>query len=412
MYNRGYVKGGFALNRVIFHVDVNSAFLSWEAVERLKNEGGQDIREIPSVVAGDPRSRRGVVLAKSQMAKEFGIKTGEPLYWAVQKCPSIIIVPPHHEMYLRYSRDMLKILQSYTPLVERYSIDECFCDFTNMVKGKNETLDLAYKIKDHIKNALGFTVNVGVSTNKLLAKMASDFKKPDRVHTLYPEEIEEKMWPLPVEELFMVGKATVPKLHKMNIHTIGDLAKYDVNLVRDKLKSHGVTIWNYARGIENSPVDENSRVKSKGMGNSTTIASDVQDRENAHKILISLCEELCVRLRKSENRCYVVSVNIGLSDFTSFSRQKKLFTPTDSTKTIMDVALKLFDELWDGAPIRKLGIYLSELTDHEYYQPSFFDIEKNEKQKALDSALDKLKEKYGSDVVTRSCLLKGKGSKK
>jgi len=390
--------------RIIFHVDVNSAYLSWEAVYRLQHGDTVDLREIPSVVGGDPKSRRGIVLAKSIPAKKFGIITGETLYSALQKCPNLTIVPPSYELYIKCSNAMMDILKKYSPKVQRFSVDECFLDYSNM-DNFGPPLKTAEKIKEHIHRELGFTVNIGISSNKLLAKMASDLSKPNKVHTLFPEEIPKKLWPLPVENLFMVGRATAPKLHKLGIFTIGDLAKSDKNLIKYKLKSHGELIWNYANGIEISDV-ATIRPDPKGLGNSTTIPFDVEDKITAHMVLLSLTEMVSMRLRDHHFLCGLVSISIKTSDFKSCSHQRKLFTPTDSTNRIYEVAKNLFDEIWTGEKIRHLGVRVSEFSPSKFYQASIFDnMDSIEKNKSLDRSIDKIRLKYGTKSIIRGCFL-------
>ena len=228
--------------RLIFHLDVNSAYLSWEAVYRLQHGEKMDLREVASVIGGNEESRHGIVLAKSIPAKKYNIQTGETLYSARTKCPGLICAAPRYDLYMRASAAMHELLQQYTDRIQQFSVDESFLDFSGMQNLYPDYMKLACEIKERIKQELGFTVNIGISTNKLLAKVASDLKKPDKVHTLFPEEIKQKMWGLPVEDLFMVGRATAPKLHKLNIFTIGDLAGFDVELLRHSLKSHGVMI--------------------------------------------------------------------------------------------------------------------------------------------------------------------------
>lgn len=259
------------MSTLVFHIDVNSAYLSWEATYRLQQGETLDLRTIPSVVGGDETSRHGIVLAKSIPAKKYNIKTGETLHDARIKCPELVIVPPRYWLYMKCSSAMHKILYEYTPIIQRFSVDESFLDFSNMENLYTDYIRLAETIKERIKVELGFTVNIGISNNKLLAKVASDLKKQDRIHTLFPHEIRKKMWPLTVEDLFMVGRATAPKLHKLNINTIGDLANYDVNILKNILKSHGEVIWNYANGIDNSQVRKSNYIEMKGIGNSTTI---------------------------------------------------------------------------------------------------------------------------------------------
>lgn len=393
------------MNRIIFHIDVNSAYLSWEAAYRLQHGEKVDIREIPAVIGGDEESRHGIVLAKSISAKKYKIQTGETLYNARIKCPDLVVVPPRYWLYMKCSSAMHQLLQEYTPIIQRFSVDESFLDFSNMGNLYPDYMDLAVRIKERIKKELGFTVNVGISNNKLLAKVASDFKKPDRIHTLFPFEIKEKMWPLPVEDLFMVGRATLKKLNNLNIKTIGDMANYDVEILKQKLKSHGEFIWNYANGIDYSEVRKSNHLEMKGMGNSTTIAFDVVDKETAHKVLLSLCETVAMRLRNSENCCKVISVSIRGSDLIFYSRQKKVVVPTDSTRKISEIAYFLFDSVWQGNSIRHLGVHVTELCSNDFYQSCLLDDFDYEKDKAINNVIDDIRLKYGSNAIMRSCFL-------
>lgn len=392
-------------NRLIFHIDVNSAYLSWEAVYRLQHGSEIDLREIPAVVGGDVESRHGIVLTKSIPAKKYGIQTGETLFEARQKCPELVVVPPHYELYMMSSNAMVGILKEYTPAIQRFSVDECFLDFTKMEHLYSDPVELAYRIKDRIKGELGFTVNIGVSNNKLLAKIGSDLKKPDMVHTLFPLEIKDKMWPLPVEDLFMVGRATAPKLHGLNINTIGDLAQYDIDILKARLKSFGLMIWNFANGNEDSDVRPSNFIEMKGLGNSTTISFDVDNRRTAHLILLSLCEMVGMRLRDTKNCCGLVAVSIRTNEFRNYSRQKKLYYYTDSTKAIWEEICILFDEVWKGEPIRHLGVRVSELCSNEFFQTSFFEDKNTEKYRALDRAVDDIRMRYGSYAAIRGVFL-------
>lgn len=391
--------------RTIFHIDVNSAYLSWEAAYRLQQGESLDLREVLSIVGGDPKTRHGIVLAKSIPAKKYNIKTGETIYSALQKCPHLIIVPPSYDLYIKCSNAMAEIVKKYSSNVQRYSVDECFIDYTHMeeIFGKAEVG--AYKIKEQIKEELGFTVNVGISNNKLLAKMASDLKKPDQVLTLFPGEMSKKMWPLPVEDLFMVGRATTSKLHKLGIYTIGELARYDLQHLKYILKSHGQMIWEYANGIEDSKVRDSNYVDMKGLGNSTTIAFDVVDKIMAHRIILSIVEMVAMRLRDAGCCCKLIVISIKNSDFKSYSHQKKLFSATDVTNEIYHMACQLFDEIWAGEPIRHLGVRVSELISNDCYQQSLFDYENKDKLRNLDSAVDSLRLRYGSKTVIRASFL-------
>lgn len=393
------------MEKLIFHIDVNSAYLSWEAVYRLQHGSEIDLREIPSVVGGDEASRHGIVLAKSIPAKKYNIYTGGTLYDARTRCPDLVIVPPRYSLYMKCSNSMNKLLREYTPEIQGFSVDESFLDFSNMEHLYPDYMILAETIKERIKKELGFTVNIGISTNKLLAKVASDFKKPDKIHTNFPWEIKDKMWQLPVEELFMVGRATAPKLHNLNIYTIGDLATYDKELLKCKLKSHGVVLWNYANGIDNSQVRQSNYIEMKGIGNSTTTAFDVENRETAYKVFLSLCETVAMRLRDSGNCCKVVSISIRNTELKSFAMQKKLDVATDSTRKIYEIVSLLFNRLWQGNPLRHLGVRVTDLCNNDFFQFSLLDSFNYEKDRRLNKAVDAIRLKYGSKSIQRSCFL-------
>lgn len=392
------------VKQIIFHIDANSAYLSWEAVNRLQHGDPLDLRIMPSVVGGNPETRHGIVLAKSIPAKKYGIQTGETIFTASAKCPELIIVPPNYGLYMQCSKAFGDILREYSPLIEQYSIDEYFVDFSNMERLFKSPIEAAYTIKDRIKNELGFTVNVGISTNKILAKMASELKKPDEVHTIFPNEIPEKMWVLPIEELFMVGRATAKKLRSRAINTIGDLANYDPKIIKLFLKSHGMLVWNYANGIEGSPVRENRRPLIKGIGNSTTVPFDVEDKKTAHLVLLSLTETVAARLRQSGYCARLVSVSIRTNEFYNCSHQRKLFSAIDCTNAIHEIACELFNELWKGEPIRHLGVRVSELCLNDFQQIAFFEKD-YAKQQALDQTVDSIRAKFGNGSVFRSSFI-------
>lgn len=393
------------MDRMIMHIDANSAYLSWEAVYRLQHGAAVDLRDIPSIVGGDEASRHGIVLAKSIPAKKFGIQTGETLMSVRQKCPKITIVPPNYYLYMQCHNAMLEILHDFSPRVQVYSIDEAFLDYTGMEQIHGEPVSAAHKLKDRIKNELGFTVNVGVAHNKLLAKMAGELKKPDMVHTLLTEdEMKTKMWSLPVEELFMVGRATAPKLHRLNIMKIGELAQADPELLACHLKSWGKLIQDYANGIEESPVAPDAVPPIKGIGNSMTIPFDVEDKGEARKVLLSLCEMVCMRLRQAGFCARLVSVYLRGTDLNGQSHQRKFSGATDNTMRIFEVASQLMDEIWPGKALRGIGVRVSELVPCDFLQLSIFEPY-NEKKKKLDEAIDSLRLRYGARAVFRSCFL-------
>ncbi len=389
---------------LIFHIDVNSAYLSWTAVKLLRSGGTEDPRLIPSAIGGDRKKRHGVILAKSPAAKACGVHTGEPVASALKKCPELKLFAPDFELYDRCSRAFIQILERYSPQVEQFSVDEAFMDMTGTELLYPDPLKTADEIRRVICDELGFTVNVGVSVNRLLAKMASDFEKPDKTHTLFPEEIPAKMWPLDISELYMAGRSAVSVLRGLGIHTIGDLAAASPSTIRAHLKKHGDLLWHYAHGEEGQGAI--SRVpKDKEIGNSTTISYDVESADTAKNILLALCEMVCARLRREGLKTSCVSVRITDCNFTSRTHQRVLPVLTNVTGEIFSCACSLFDELWDGAPIRLLGVQTSRLASGSYRQYSLFDSGKAEKLEKLDSCIDSIRERYGSDSVMRASFL-------
>ena len=394
---------------IIFHIDVNSAYLSWTAVEQLKNGSTVDLREIPAIIGGDQKSRHGVVLAKSTAAKRYGIRTGEPVANAFRKCPNLVTAPPDHRMYREKSRLLMEYLRTFTKEIEQVSVDECYMDFTGIADRWNSPVDGAVEIKDGIKARFGFTVNIGISTNKLLAKMASDFEKPDRIHTLYPEEIKEKMWPLPIGELYMAGKSSVEVLKKLEINTIGDLAQADLKLITLHLKSHGKMLWEFANGIGTSVV-QSEPDEAKGIGNSTTLSEDAATMEEIRPVFERLAQSVGGRLKKAGKKAGMVSMEIKYYDFRTVSHQIQMDKPTNDPEVLKETACSLFLEVWSGEPVRLLGIRTSKLTDEAApEQLSIFDIEipkePDEKHKRLKKAMDELNERFGEGAVMKASLM-------
>lgn len=393
------------MKRVIFHIDVNNAFLSWSAIEMLKNGSKLDIRTIPAVVGGDEKKRKGVVVAKSFPAKKAGIVTGEPIYMARRKVDKLFVVHSDRQKYTEYSNSFYKILCKYSPVIERYSIDECFMDMTGMEKMFGDPVKLAYKIKDEIYDTLGFTVNVGVANTKVCAKMASDFEKPNKVHTLFEEEVKTKMWPLLVDDLFMVGKSSSKKLHELGINTIEDLAKADITMLIRYFKSSGKTMHEYANGIDDSPV-ERPIPKNQGIGHSTTLPSDVDNIPDLKKVLRRLSDMVGIRLRSEEKYATVISVQLKNSDFFNYQHQKKLVNPISSNEDIYENACILLKDMWKGDPIRLVGLRVSDFTDKTYEQVSLFEeAGKLEKRDKVQKAMDKINKKYGTNTIKSAALL-------
>lgn len=414
------------MERIIFHVDVNSAFLSWTAVKRLKEDPTSvDLRTIPSVVGGDIKTRHGIVTAKSIPAKKFGIQTAEPINSALQKCPWLVIVPSDFQTYRKYSHAFIEILRSYSEILEQVSIDEAYIDVTDLrglYSSGDFPLNVAAQIRKEIKSKLEFTVNVGISTNKLLAKMASDFAKPDRTHTLYPEEIEAKMWPLDIGDLYGCGKKTAEKLKGIGIRTIGDAAGFDEKLLCSILgEKSGEYIHRSANGL-GSDVVHPEREDPKSYSNETTMKNDITAANfssDLPKVVKKLSDKVSQRLKNDSVFGAVVNVKVKTSDFKRFSRQMKLDAPTNDSEVIYTHALSLLYELLNGndgifstnTGIRLVGVGVDHLDKGQYRQENLFDWmnngqeelrkekqnkEKNEKLLQMEKAL---RERFGNDII-------------
>mgnify|MGYP000916357280 FL=1 len=409
---------------IIFHIDVNSAYLSWSALRELQNGSTQDLRTIPSIVGGDQETRHGIVVAKSIPAKAFGIQTAETVASAFQKCPTLVMVPPDHTYYREMSQKLMRHLRSICDEIEQVSIDECYMSF-EPIRGRFPSPEAAATyIKDSVYDTFGFTVNVGISDRKVLAKMASDFKKPNLVHTLYVSEIQRKLWPLPIASLHMCGKSSAKLLQKMGIRTIGDLARTDKAVVESWLKSHGGMLWNYANGIDDGQVVK-EKPKAKGVGNSTTLANNAETEEEAYTVLKELAVSVSQRLKKHHFLAAQISTEIKYASFRSVSHQTTILTPTAEETEIYQCACQLFNELWDGEPIRLLGIRTTRLQDEEEpTQISLFDLGKYQEQEkqeelrrekeeqkqkklaSLDDAIAKIKKRYGDNAIHKGAETK------
>lgn len=395
--------------RLIFHVDVNSAFLSWEAARRVK-EGLPDLREIPSCIGGDPKSRRGIVVAKSIPAKKYGVTTGEPVALALRKCPDLVCVPGDFALFDRCSRAFKKICASYAPVMESFSIDEVFLDMSGTHLIYPDPVAVAHEIKDKIRDELGFTVNVGIGTNKLLAKMASDFEKPDKVHTLFPSELPEKMWPLPVRDLLFLGKASEQKLLRAGIKTIGDMSKSDEAEIRQLLgDKNGRQLYRYANGIDDSPV-RSEREEAKGYSAETTVEEDIVTYEQALSLLLAQCDVVAARMRRDGKKCSCVAVTYRTLDFKTRSHQKNFEDPTDVTEEIFAQVKKLLYECWKCEPLRLIGVALTDLTSDEFRQMSLFEnTEDREKQKKVDETIDDIRRRFGNGMIVRGSTISTAG---
>lgn len=394
------------MRKIFFHVDVNSAYLSWEATKRkILNPNSTDLRDIPSVISGNPEKRSGIVLAKSTKAKQCGVITGESIYHALKKCPTLKVVPCDFDLYLEYSSKFINFLGRYSPDVYQYSIDEAFVDMTGMQKIFGDPISCANSMRERIYKELGFTINIGISSNMVLAKMASDFEKPNMTHTLFPDEIEEKMWPLPVGDLFFVGRRTRDKLKRIGIYTIGDLAKSDPKILREIFKKHGDVIYNHANGIDGYEFIHTD-IKNKSVGNSTTTSFDITSINEASYVILSLCETVCSRLRKKGLKSSVVSIEIVYMDFKRSHMQMKLPIKTNNVSDIYKASISLFEKLWNKNPVRHIGVNTSKAEKEDNLQLSFFD-QISTKEEKLYRAMDNIRNKYGNDSIYRARFLKG-----
>lgn len=396
------------MERIILHIDVNNAFLSWTAVYLLKNGYKEDLRKKYAVIGGDEQSRRGIVLAKSPLAKAKGIKTAETLFSARRKCPNLIIMPPNFEWYQQMSKALFSLISKYTPDIEIMSVDECFLDFSPIKHIYKDPYSFASKLQKEIWEKLGFTVNVGIANNKLCAKMASDFSKPNKIHTLYDNEIPTKMWPLPINDLFGIGKRTTVKLQNLNINTIEDLAKKDPNYLYKYFKNQAFKMVEWANGIDDSLVVSETSQR-KGISNSTTLSHNLVYKEQVYPVLEAISDNLALELRKQKKYTSVIAVTLKDKYFKSYSHQLKLKNPTNITSEIFDVSKRLFDEMWNSEPIRLVGIRLDNLTETAVHQISLFEsIETKEELTKLDETVDKLKRKYGIDIIKKASLTENK----
>lgn len=387
------------MERIILHIDVNNAFLSWTAVDMLNKGSDIDIRTIPSVICGSKENRTGIVLAKSMPAKRFGIVSAEVLYLAFRKCPNLKTYPPDYELYKRMSDDLFDFLRSFTPDIEIASIDECYMDYGKVKNLYGDEVEFAYKLKNDIKDKFGFTVNIGIANNKLCAKMASDFEKPDRVHTLYMNEVESKMWPLPVSSLFGVGKQTSEKLMKIGIKTIKDLAFCDGNKLSFYFKNTYKDLIDKARGIDDSLVSTFDVVK--GISNEVTLKEDVSNKEDLFPYLEFLSLKVSKRIKEERKYAYVICLILKDNYFRRFNHQKKLKNPVNSSKDIYEVSKQLLNEVWNGNDIRLIGIRLDGLTDICNFQTSLFDKNDGKNDEKIDNLLDSINKKYGKSVISK-----------
>lgn len=391
-------------DRVVFHIDVNNAFLSWTAVYLLQNGYEKDIRKIPSVIGGEEHSRYGIVLAKSPVAKKLGVVSAEPVYMAKKKCKDLEVYPPQYKWYYEKSRELMKYLSQYSPILEQYSVDECFLDMSGMTYIYKDLEKLAYKIKDEVKEKFGYTVNIGIGNNKLCAKMASDFEKPDKVHTLYKDEIVSKLWPLDVGDLFMCGKSTKKELNKFSIYTIGDLAKKDLKFLERHFKSQGKYLYNASRGLDDDKVEVKTS-KNQSISVTETLPYNLTDPDKLKEILFRQTEEITRELRSKKLFTKTVAVIFKNSNFISYSAQATLDKPTNNTKEILKKIYEVFDNNYKEDEIRLIGARLANLTNTKEEQISLFDQEENEeKEDNIQKTIDNINNKFGKSLIKPASL--------
>lgn len=400
--------------RIIFHIDVNNAFLSWTAILLLQEGYKIDIRNIPAVIGGDEKRRSGIVLAKSMVAKKYGIVTAETLYSARNKCKNLKVYPPNYYWYYEKSHEFHEYLKQFTPNTLKYSVDEAFLDFTGTKYIYSDYIKLAHHIKDEIKEKFGFTVNVGIANNMLCAKMASDFQKPDRVHTLFDEEVKEKMWPLPIEDLFMVGRSTSKRLRELGINTIGELAQKDINFLTKYFKNQAEFLKNSANGIDDTKVEPH-KSKSESISVTETMPKDLQDINELKEILFRQTSEVSRQLRDKNKYCNVVAVIFKNHQFESYSRQTKLDNPTDNTEIIYDKVVEILENSWKNDPIRLIGVRLADLCSDRKTQISLFDnntVEEDDKNSSFQKKIDEINKKFGSNSVVPASIVNKIGKNK
>ena len=392
----------------IAHIDVNSAYLSWTAMDHLRRGGKIDYRTVPAIVGGDPKTRHGIVLAKSIPAKKFGVQTAELVWQACKKCPGLIVLPGDYRLYTECSKAMMSIIREYSDRVYVYSIDEAFIDLTGMQKLFGDPIELVDTIRERIRDELGFTVSIGISSNMLLAKMGSDMRKPDATTTLFPHEIQKKMWPLPIEDLFMCGRATTEKLKRLGIYTIGSLAGANPTVIQGHLKSHGAMLWNYANGIS-SGIQSSFKAHDvpRGIGNSTVTRNDVTSKEVALLYLLSLSESVAMRMRAENLGGSVVSIAVRDTEFTGRQMQKKMDAEIRTTNDIYNVAQYLLEKLWyEGEPLRHFGVRCSGLHKRTDYQYSL--LQNVDRAEDAEEAVFRIRQRYGNSSIMRASFLHGK----
>jgi DNA polymerase-4 len=384
--------------RQILHIDMNSFFASCEQAVN------PELKKAPLIVGGDPEKRSGIVLAASYDAKRYGVKTTMTLNEAARLCPGAVFVKPTHGLYEKMSRQVMQIFSEYAPAMEQLSIDEAFLDMTGTQSLYGDIMQVAKVIQNRILEELKLPCSVGISSNKLLAKMASDYKKPMGITTIYPHEVEEKIWPLKVSELFGVGKKSAIKLNQSGIQTIGQLAKTDILILNGLFgESMANMLHNYANGIDPSPV-EPVKEDSKSVGNEMTFPEDLTKTEDILRELLILSDKVAYRLRQKKLKGKTISIKVKYYDFSVITRAHTIDTVTDSADCIYNAVKELIKTNKLTKAIRLLGVTVTNFEDENNQQLSLFTQDNNTSK--LDSMLDEIREKYGYSAVKRATNLK------
>lgn len=390
------------MERVILHSDLNNFYASVECLDN------PHLRSIPVAVAGDPEARHGIVLAKNQIAKSFGVATGDPIWKARQKCRDIVFVHPHYDKYVDYSAKVREIYGEYTDQVEPFGLDECWLDVTGSRRLFGDGKTIADTIRNRIHRELGLTVSVGVSYNKVFAKLGSDMKKPDATTVITRELFREKVWPLPVSDLLYVGRSTHSKLQSYCINTIGDLARAPKRFLQGLLGKNGITLWEFANGLDTSPVSNiGARSMIKSIGNGTTTPRDLTTDEDVRIVLYSLCEHVSARLRKYGFVCSTVQLSVRDCDLFTYERQGKMVYPNRTAKGIFDKAFELYKKNHrSGKAIRSLSVRACDLSSPESEQLSLMpDISAIQRREELESTEDRMRRRYGQTALRRGIFL-------
>ncbi len=385
------------MKRIIFHIDQNCYFASVEMISR------PELRNVPMAVAGDAKVRHGIILAKNEPAKKYGIKTAEAIWQAQAKCPDLVLVDAHHEKYEFYSQKLREMYSEYTDKVEPFGLDECWLDMTGIVSDYDEAEEVALEIRNRVKEEFKLTCSVGISFNKVFAKLGSDYKKPDATTVFTDRNWQEKIWPLPVSDLLFVGKHTADKLAKINVKTIGDLAKTDVEFINRYLGKNGVGLWEYANGLDDSPVAESGYKRiPKSVGNSTTTAEDMTSDRQIERTLHMLSESVASRLRRHGLKGTVVQITVRDRDLGIYEKQGILYRATDDAKDIYQAARDLFKNSYDwNKGVRSIGVRCTKLvrSDSGEQLSLFAEAQKSERDERLNKAIDDINRRYGTGVI-------------